>query len=63
MLGSGAQVRWRRDGKELFYMGLDGRLMAVPISSASNNQTVEVGAPVALFPTHRRGRAKRWTQQ
>ncbi len=27
----GAQVRWRRDGKELFYIGLDNRLMAVPI--------------------------------
>ncbi len=27
----GAQMRWRRDGKELFYIALDGRLMAVPI--------------------------------
>ena len=27
----GAQVRWRQDGRELFYIGLDGRLMAVPI--------------------------------
>ena len=27
----GAQVRWRRDGKELFYIALDGRLTAVPI--------------------------------
>ena len=25
----GSQVRWRRDGKELFYVALDGRLMAV----------------------------------
>ena len=29
----GAQVRWRRDGKELFYIALDDRLMAVPIGS------------------------------
>ena len=28
----GAQVRWRRDGKELFYIALDGRLTAVPDS-------------------------------
>lgn len=26
----GAQVRWRRDGKKLFYIALDNRLMAVP---------------------------------
>ena len=35
----GAQVRWRRDGKELFYIALDDRLMAVPIRLASNGQT------------------------
>ena len=45
----GTQVRWRRDGKELFYVALDGRLMAVPIRIASNAQAPEVGAPVALF--------------
>ena len=26
----GAQPRWRADGKELFYIALDGTLMAVP---------------------------------
>jgi Tol biopolymer transport system component len=45
----GSQVRWRRDGKELFYVALDDRLMAVPIRIASNGQAPEVGAPVALF--------------
>ncbi len=45
----GSQVRWRRDGRELFYVALDGRLMAVPIRVASNAQAPEVGAPVALF--------------
>ncbi len=49
---SGAQVRWRRDGKELFYIALDGRLMAVPIRIASNSQTIEAGSPVPLFATH-----------
>jgi Tol biopolymer transport system component len=45
----GAQVRWRPDGKELFYISLDGRLTAVPIRLPSNDQNPEVGAPVPLF--------------
>jgi hypothetical protein len=44
-------VRWRHDGKELFFIALDGRLMAVPIQAASDGQEVEVGAPVPLFAT------------
>jgi dipeptidyl aminopeptidase/acylaminoacyl peptidase len=47
----GAQVRWRPDGKELFYIALDGQLMSVPIRF-TNSQTVEAEAPVALFATH-----------
>ncbi len=50
----GAQVRWRSDGKELFYIALDGRLMAVPMnlaSGSSSGQTFEAGAPVPLFAT------------
>jgi Tol biopolymer transport system component len=45
----GDQVRWRRDGKELFYVTPDNRLMAVPIQLATNGQAVEAGAPVPLF--------------
>ena len=45
-------MRWRRDGKEVFYIALDGRLMAVPIRVASGGQAVEGGTPVPLFPTH-----------
>jgi Tol biopolymer transport system component len=48
----GAQVRWRRDGRELFYIALDGRLMAVPIRFASNGQAVDAGTPAPLFATH-----------
>ena len=44
----GAQMRWRRDGKELFYLALDGHLMAVPIR-ASRKEGLEPGEPVALF--------------
>ncbi len=39
---------WRSDGKELFYLGLDLRLMAVPLTAGS---TMEAGAPQALFQT------------
>jgi hypothetical protein len=33
----------------LFYVALDGSLMAVPIRTASNGASPEVGTPVALF--------------
>jgi eukaryotic-like serine/threonine-protein kinase len=47
----GAQVRWRRDGKEMFYVALDGRLMSIPILGTSPER-VETGPPVPLFLTH-----------
>ena len=37
---------------EVFWVGLDERLMAVSIRFAANAQTVEPAAPVPLFPTH-----------
>jgi hypothetical protein len=49
--GGGLQVRWRRDGKELFYSSPDGRLMAVPMRLSSNSQAFEVGSPVPLWTT------------
>jgi eukaryotic-like serine/threonine-protein kinase len=54
----GAQVRWRRDGKELFYVALDDRLMAVPMRFVSNGQSIEVGAPTVLFTTRIGGAAR-----
>jgi serine/threonine protein kinase len=48
----GTQVRWSRDGKELFYIAPDGRLMAVPVSVSSSGKGMEFGAAVALFTTH-----------
>jgi Tol biopolymer transport system component len=45
----GGQPRWRRDGNELFYIALDGQLMAVPLTLAANGQAIEGGAPVRLF--------------
>jgi serine/threonine protein kinase len=46
--GGGAQPRWRRDGKELFYLGLDGRIMAVDLRIEA---TVDAGVPRPLFNT------------
>jgi Tol biopolymer transport system component len=48
----GAQLRWRPDGRELFYIALDGKLMATPMSVAGDGGSLTVGIPVALFPTH-----------
>jgi Tol biopolymer transport system component len=45
----GAMARWRDDGKELFYIGLDDRLMSVRIQSAAD--TVDAGTPMPLFLT------------
>jgi eukaryotic-like serine/threonine-protein kinase len=38
-------VRWRGDGRELFYVGLDNQLHAVPVQGP-----LEFGEPKALFP-------------
>src|ERR1700687_1483593 len=46
----GQEPRWRGDGKELFYVSLDGKMMAVAVSSGAS---VEAGTPVELFQTHR----------
>jgi Tol biopolymer transport system component len=42
----GSNPRWRRDGKELFYLGLDNKIMAVPVRL---DKTFHAGSPVALF--------------
>jgi eukaryotic-like serine/threonine-protein kinase len=47
----GSQPRWRSDGKELFYVGPDARLMAVPIAFGVKSETLDAGAPVPLFRT------------
>jgi serine/threonine protein kinase/Tol biopolymer transport system component len=48
----GTQVRWPRDGTELFFLAPNGTLMAAPVTPAVSNDTVTIGAPVALFPTN-----------
>jgi serine/threonine protein kinase len=45
----GSQPRWRRDGKELFYLASDGKLMAVDVTTTASN--IQSGAPRVLFDT------------
>ena len=40
---------WRPDGKELFFIAPDGKLMAVPIDGLGPDGHPKVGTPVALF--------------
>lgn len=44
----GAQPRWRRDGRELYYVSAIGELVAVPIGT--HGETPVGGAPQVLFP-------------
>ena len=43
----GRNAHWRADGKELFYLALDGAMMAVSIDAAD---LVTAGVPQTLFP-------------
>jgi len=45
-MSGGSDPRWRRNGKELFYVGADGKMMAVPVTLG---EECSFGAPVALF--------------
>ena len=46
--GGGCQAHWRKDGKELFYLSLQGKLMAVDVATGP---LFEAGAPRELFQT------------
>ena len=49
----GEQPRWRGDSKELFFVGADGKLMAVAVKGSSGiKPAFEVGAPEPLFEAH-----------
>jgi eukaryotic-like serine/threonine-protein kinase len=47
----GSEPRWRRDGKELFYLSADGKVISVPVKATT---TFEAGPPQVLFQTHLR---------
>ena len=44
-------MRWRRDGRELFYVGLDNTLMAVQMQVTPTGDPLP-GSPVPLFRTN-----------
>jgi eukaryotic-like serine/threonine-protein kinase len=51
--GDGMLPRWRRDGKELYYVATNDKLMAVPVETGAR---FSAGAPVALFEVGSFGR-------
>ncbi len=44
--GGGSSPRWSRNGRELFYVSLDNRLMVVPVRTTPS---LSVGTPMTLF--------------
>jgi hypothetical protein len=47
-INGGTQPRWRRDGRELYFLSPDSHLMAVDIRAG---QEIAAGIPHALFQT------------
>jgi Tol biopolymer transport system component len=47
-VNGGMQPKWRRDGKEIFYLGMDGALVAVRVNLGA---LAEIGKPERLFKT------------
>jgi eukaryotic-like serine/threonine-protein kinase len=48
----GMQPRWRRDGRELFYLSPDGLIMAAETGAGARTDRQMFGAPRPLFQTH-----------
>ena len=47
----GDQSKWRGDGKELFYLSPDSKIMAVPVKTGAN---FDAGTPTSLFQANPR---------
>jgi len=47
-VSGGCQPMWRKDGKELFYRTLEGKMMVVELRGGS---TLQTGVPLLLFQT------------
>jgi eukaryotic-like serine/threonine-protein kinase len=45
----GTSVRWNANGRELFYLTDDERLVAIPVTFSSDGRSAEPGTPVPLF--------------
>jgi serine/threonine protein kinase/Tol biopolymer transport system component len=46
----GAQPRWNKNSKEIFYVSLDSKMMAAPVKFSPDGQLLETGTPAVLFP-------------
>ena len=57
----GIDPHWRADGREILYLGLDRRIMAVSVSFAGDG--VSIGKPIPLFrlPADAGGWGSNWT--
>jgi Tol biopolymer transport system component len=52
-LAGGEQPRWRGNGKELFFVGADGKMMVVEVKAlAGAKPTFDASAPQPLFEAH-----------
>ena len=51
-LGGASLLRWSSDGRELFYLSTDRRLISVPIRTTP---TLQIGSPTELFPLKENG--------
>ena len=51
----GAQPRWNKNGKEIFYVSLDSKMMAAAVKLLPDGQSLEAGTPAALFSVHLAG--------
>jgi Tol biopolymer transport system component len=54
----GVQARWQPEGRELFYLAPDNRLVAVPILLDAKAETVDAGKGVPLFTTQLAGQPR-----
>jgi len=60
-ISGGNHPRFRRDGRELFYVAADGQMMAVAIKTSS--ATFDFETPKALFKTRiQRGQTHQWIE-
>ena len=48
-IAGGTQPVWRADGKEIFYLAVDGKMMSVSVESGSGS--LKLGVPKPLFQT------------
>jgi Tol biopolymer transport system component len=46
----GTQVRWNKNGREIFYLSRDSNMMATPVQLSTDGRSLEIGTSVALFP-------------